>query len=481
MIKKVSLFLVITFILILSGCTSQTDSEILLNVKENLVFSESTELTDNISLPTTDNEEVSITWQSSYPNVLNTNGEVTRPGYFEGDKNVTLTAVMTLNDITLTKVFNFTVLALEKPDDLKLNTDYTDELKMDFSYETKDFIADGVGKVDLVRCIDGDTARFTENNQTFTVRFLGIDTPESTYKFDPWGTAASAFTCEKLENAETIVLEADSNSERTDGNGRYLSWIWYDGRLINLELIEEAYSGSQGAGNLKYENILYEAELKTQLTERRIWGEDDPDFDYSLEGVHITLEELITNQEQYVSQKVVVEATISRTVSGHPYLQDGDYGIYLYKGYSYTTKLAEGNRILLSGVTLTYYPDKETGSPQLTGFTRENLEVISEGNIIVPNVTTIPTITVEDIGTLIELHDLTVISVYENTDNSAFTVTVEDALGNQITIRREAGVEDTITPELFTEGTMFDIVAPLSRYMGNYQLMISKLDDINFK
>ena len=64
-----------------------------------------------------------------------------------------------------------------------------DQVKMDFEYEGKSFINDGVGEVELVRSTDGDTARFKDiiTGETFSLRFLGIDTPESTIEKDPWG------------------------------------------------------------------------------------------------------------------------------------------------------------------------------------------------------------------------------------------------------------------------------------------------------
>ncbi|MCK5761459.1 MAG: thermonuclease family protein, partial [Candidatus Izimaplasma sp.] len=241
MLKRISIVLVIfTLIFTLTGCNEgkepKSDSDILYEIKGLLEISV-TDITDDITIPTIDNEDVTVTWTSSKSEFLDIDGSVIRPIYSEGDQSVSLTVVLELNEAIVTKSFNFTVIALEKPANIELNTDYTDALVMNFTYADSNFIADGIGEVTLSRCIDGDTAIFNEGSTHFTVRFLGIDTPESTYKFDPWGKAASQFTCDKLENATTIVLEWDSGAEtRTDGNGRYLGWVWYDGRLLNLEL-----------------------------------------------------------------------------------------------------------------------------------------------------------------------------------------------------------------------------------------------------
>lgn len=478
MIKKFSILIMILTVLSLAGCKTgetKTDIDTVYEVKSELVF-DNFEITEDIVLPTTNNSEVTVVWGSSSPMYLDNTGSVTRPTFLEGDQQVSLQATITLNDAVTIATFTFTVLREERT----CITCYTDDLQMDFSYDTTNFIADGIGEVDLVSCVDGDTAIFTEGNGTFSVRFLGINTPESTYKFEPWGKPASDFTCDKLENATAIVLEFDAATTRTDGNERYLAWVWYDGRLLNLELVEESYTGSKGVGGLKYESEFYAAEFATQDFDLRIWGEDDPTFDYSLDGIQVTIEELVTNQEEYIGLKVVVSGVITRTVGGHPYIQSGDYGIYLYKGFSNTSGLAEGNEVTISGVSLTYHPDVETGALQLTGFARQNYSIVSTGNVVTPKIVTFGELSRDSIGSLIQMDNLTVVSIYENADDNAFTVTAEDSEGNTILIRRDDSVDSDITGDLFTVGTEFSIVAPLGRYNSDYQLLVVHLEDVTF-
>jgi micrococcal nuclease len=95
---------------------------------------------------------------------------------------------------------------------------------------------------------------------------LGIDTPESTAQSDPWGKAASSFTCDKLTNATSIVLQSDPASGQTDSYGRYLAWVWYDGRLLNLELVEEAYSRAKGSTDTYYGEVIFNVNLKVQFS-----------------------------------------------------------------------------------------------------------------------------------------------------------------------------------------------------------------------
>lgn len=152
----------------------------------------------------------------------------------------------------------------------------------DEDYLGKSFINDGIGEVKLVRAIDGDTAWFKDiyTNEELKLRFLCINTTESTKKHDPWGKTASKYTASLLENAKTIVLESEPNN-RMDVYGRYLGYVWVDGKLLNLMLVEEAYTPS-GSANSKYQEYFKEAMLHAQLTGRRYYGEIDPDYDYEI-------------------------------------------------------------------------------------------------------------------------------------------------------------------------------------------------------
>ena len=131
-------------------------------------------------------------------------------------------------------------------------TPETDALKLSAEWEGKDFIEDGIGEVTVSQYVDGDTTNFkTKNGFTFTARYLGINTPESTYKVEPWGFAASKYTKQQLKAAHKIVLQCDDINDRVDSTGeRYLAWVWLideagDSRLLNLELVEVALAKSK--------------------------------------------------------------------------------------------------------------------------------------------------------------------------------------------------------------------------------------------
>lgn len=299
-----------------------------------------------------------------------------------------------------------------------------------------DFIKDKVARLAPKSITDGDTAVFhlnkfetqaTEDNYTnplgksysyLTIRFLGIDTPESTSSIDPWGKAASKYAKSILENAEGIIVDASDcasgikSGERLDSNGsRWLALIWYcpDGgnpedltqyRLYQLDLIEECYSRYTGAistsriaytatnanepilysrykstyGSIDIANMLFEAELRMEDLGLRIHGETDPNYDYSKTPTVTTITDALanisdsTNPNNYMNKGTLVQVTgvILRYVGNNMYLQDKNgAAIYVYmgiEGNSIESLYSVGNTISIQGRLCEY-----GGQPQMSG------------------------------------------------------------------------------------------------------------------
>ena len=189
--------------------------------------------------------------------------------------------------ILFTIVLSFSFIACkEKEDDDKkytvedLTTTYTDELKLTASYQGKDFLSQGIGKVTLLRAVDGDTAHFLdEAGNTIKIRFLAINTPESTGQIAAWGKKASVFTKNKLVNATEIIIEAekiDTPAEADTTGERYLAYVWYrpqagdDLRLLNLEIVEQCFSYYTGSVEVnKYGKTFQEAFINVYKTKLR--------------------------------------------------------------------------------------------------------------------------------------------------------------------------------------------------------------------
>lgn len=97
-----------------------------------------------------------------------------------------------------------------------------------------------VGTVD--RVIDGDTIRVRIGDRVETVRYIGMDTPETVHPtrgIEPYGLAASAFN-QILVEGKQVRLELDV--EPRDLYGRLLAYVYTDSLFVNAELIRQGYA-----------------------------------------------------------------------------------------------------------------------------------------------------------------------------------------------------------------------------------------------
>jgi micrococcal nuclease len=78
----------------------------------------------------------------------------------------------------------------------------------------------------VVRVVDGDTAVFSVGGRQEKVRFIGVDTPESTTQHEPYGEEASNYTKRVLEPGRRVYLETDA--ELRDRYGRMLAYVWLE-------------------------------------------------------------------------------------------------------------------------------------------------------------------------------------------------------------------------------------------------------------
>lgn len=99
-----------------------------------------------------------------------------------------------------------------------------------------------VSEVNLVSCVDGDTAIFEINGKEESVRFLAIDALEIN---EYYGKEASNYVCNALKNASKITLEFEEDSSK-DKYNRVLAWVFVDDKLLQEELI------SKGLAQIKY-------------------------------------------------------------------------------------------------------------------------------------------------------------------------------------------------------------------------------------
>ena len=94
------------------------------------------------------------------------------------------------------------------------------------------------------RVIDGDTLVVRYQDESHTIRLIGVDTPETVHPSRPvqyFGAEASAFTKARLEG-KTVQLVRDRTGDTKDAYGRLLRLVYLaGGELFNATLIREGY------------------------------------------------------------------------------------------------------------------------------------------------------------------------------------------------------------------------------------------------
>ncbi len=127
--------------------------------------------------------------------------------------------------------------------------------------------------------VDGDTVRVNMNGRIETIRFIGLDTPET---HDPrkavqcFGKAAAAYTKNLIGN-NAVRLEADPLSTNRDRYDRLLRYVYLpNGQLVQAEVIKSGY----GFAYISFpftkseEFVRYQTEARQQ--NKGLWGSCQP-------------------------------------------------------------------------------------------------------------------------------------------------------------------------------------------------------------
>lgn len=163
-------------------------------------------------------------------------------------------------------------------------------------------------EVKFSKCVDGDTARVILNKEEIKVRFLAIDTPESVHPTkgeEPFGKETSEYTCEKLKNAKTILIEYDPESDKTDKYDRHLVWIYVDDILLQKDLIEKGYAKvAYLYGDYLYTDELKEVEEVAKKSGVGIWS-DSTNQEKTEENEEYNIIEKIIDQICEILEKLI--------------------------------------------------------------------------------------------------------------------------------------------------------------------------------
>lgn len=169
----------------------------------------------------------------------------------------------------------------------------------------------------VTRVIDGDTAEIEIEGNFYKVRFIGINTPESTTRIEPYGKEASDFTKQYL-SGKTVFLEKDISE--TDRYGRLLRYIWLEPpkeitdeeirtKMFNTILVLNGYANAATyPPDVKYQEYFIKYEQEAREKNLGLWSlqknitQDSTSLSNLTEAATITDSSTVT-QKLYVDEQ----------------------------------------------------------------------------------------------------------------------------------------------------------------------------------
>lgn len=144
--------------------------------------------------------------------------------------------------------------------------------------DTKTFMHLQPGSYEVKQFLDGDTVTVDMGGTIETIRFIGIDTPETHKPNTPvqcYGPAAAAYTKNRIGN-QKIKLVSDSLTTNRDRYDRLLRYvILEDGINLNLELVQKGYAFAYAFPFAKSSDFNTAME-QAQTTKAGLWGNCTP-------------------------------------------------------------------------------------------------------------------------------------------------------------------------------------------------------------
>jgi micrococcal nuclease len=120
----------------------------------------------------------------------------------------------------------------------------------------------------VFKVVDGDTISVDIGGETYSVRYIGIDCPESGDRMAVEATQANL----DLVGGKTVYLEKDVSE--TDRYDRLLRYVFLaDGTFVNAELVRLGYTRAVAyPPDTKYQSLYEDMEQKARDAGRGIWG-----------------------------------------------------------------------------------------------------------------------------------------------------------------------------------------------------------------
>lgn len=128
--------------------------------------------------------------------------------------------------------------------------------------------------------VDGDTIAVKMNGSVETVRFIGVDTPETHKPNTPvqcYGPEAAAHTKDVISKFGKVRLEADPLDTNRDRYGRLLRYVYLpDGTLWNEQLVKQGYGFAYLSFPFSKKQQFAADQAAAQQAKLGVWGACQP-------------------------------------------------------------------------------------------------------------------------------------------------------------------------------------------------------------
>src|SRR3972149_1255059 len=137
----------------------------------------------------------------------------------------------------------------------------------------------GKQEAKVVSVVDGDTIKVSFDGKTETIRFIGVNTPETVDPRKPVecvGERASAVAKENL-NGETVWLEADPTQGERDKYNRLLRFVWTDDATVDFGkvMIATGFAYEYPYNTpYKYQAIYKQAQKEAEQGKKGLWADN---------------------------------------------------------------------------------------------------------------------------------------------------------------------------------------------------------------
>ena len=135
---------------------------------------------------------------------------------------------------------------------------------------------DNPGLYTINHYVDGDTIAVDMNGSVETVRFIGVDTPETHKPNTPvqcYGPEAADHTRQVISQFGKVRLQADPLDTNRDRYGRLLRYVYLpDGTLLDEQIIKQGYGFAYLSFPFSKKSIFAADETAAQTAKLGVWG-----------------------------------------------------------------------------------------------------------------------------------------------------------------------------------------------------------------